>query len=251
MKLLVIFGSKSDEYIYAPLIDAMGQNDYQIDFEIISAHRDPQRLTERLANLDYDIVVAGAGLAAHLPGVTAALTKKPVFGVSVPAQMGGLDAMASIQQMPYGIPVLAFAPEQIKNIPQYLNSYRKEISAGGEKFKQVDVLIDSKILSYEYVQKELKRLQEFAAEQKTTLNITHQYNAKNTTINMVHNSDDILELGENSAPIIHIPIMEPTMREKTSSAMTVFEWAQQAGGWCGVNNSRNALCFLARMIKEN
>ena len=75
---------------------------------ILSAHRVPEKLEEVLAELEgqgLQVIIAGAGLAAHLPGVIASKTVLPVIGVPLDAKLGGLDALYSIVQMPKSIPV--------------------------------------------------------------------------------------------------------------------------------------------------
>jgi 5-(carboxyamino)imidazole ribonucleotide mutase len=89
--------------------------DFNIAYEvkIISAHRTPQRLykyAENLANTDIKVVIAGAGGAAHLPGMTASLTHVPVLGVPInTSSFFGVDSLLSIVQMPKGVPVATFA----------------------------------------------------------------------------------------------------------------------------------------------
>ena len=79
------------------------------DARNVSAHRTPQRLTEfatGAAGLGFKVIIAGAGGAAHLPGMAAALTELPVFGVPVESKaLSGLDSLYSIVQMPAGVPV--------------------------------------------------------------------------------------------------------------------------------------------------
>lgn len=85
-------------------------NDFKIPFEInaLSAHRTPEEV-EKFAKGAFDrgikAIIAGAGMAAHLPGVIAAMTPVPVIGVPINASLDGMDALLSIAQMPPGIPV--------------------------------------------------------------------------------------------------------------------------------------------------
>ena len=111
MNILIIFGSESDAYVYEPICQIFSQSN-AVDFEVISAHRHPVRLSERLAEENYDLVIAGAGISAHLPGVVASKVACPVYGVPVEAQFGGLDALMSIQMMPFGVPVLTCGPKK-------------------------------------------------------------------------------------------------------------------------------------------
>ncbi|ACT56630.1 5-(carboxyamino)imidazole ribonucleotide mutase [Candidatus Liberibacter asiaticus] len=105
----IIMGSQSDWKIMkyaADMLDTLG-----IDYEarIISAHRTPDRLIEFAKNARFEgfkLIIAGAGGAAHLPGMIAAMTSLPVLGVPIISQtLGGIDSLLSIVQMPAGVPV--------------------------------------------------------------------------------------------------------------------------------------------------
>ena len=109
----VIMGSQSDWATMrhaAQTLDALG-----VKFEalIVSAHRTPDRLVAFAKNAEaqgFEIIIAGAGGAAHLPGMTAAMTALPVLGVPVHSKtLNGLDSLLSIVQMPAGVPVGTFA----------------------------------------------------------------------------------------------------------------------------------------------
>ncbi len=106
MKVLVIFGSKSDINIIKPIIGSLDAKGIEYDLNICSAHRTPDRLDE-IMKKKYDLIITGAGLAAHLPGVIASKTITPVVGVPVGSNFDGLDAFLAIAQMPPGIPVLS------------------------------------------------------------------------------------------------------------------------------------------------
>ncbi|HPX43217.1 MAG: 5-(carboxyamino)imidazole ribonucleotide mutase [Bacteroidales bacterium] len=104
----IIMGSTSD----LPVMEKAAQvlNDFSIPFEInaLSAHRTPEEVelfAKGAASRGIKVIIAAAGMAAHLPGVIAAMTPLPVIGVPVKATLEGLDSMLSIIQMPPGIPV--------------------------------------------------------------------------------------------------------------------------------------------------
>jgi 5-(carboxyamino)imidazole ribonucleotide mutase len=102
--ILIIAGSKSDEQIVNKVKKVFDENNVEYEVQFASAHREPEKVAE-LAKKDYDVFIAIAGLAAALPGVVAAHTKKPVIGVPVSSKLDGLDALLSIVQMPKGVPV--------------------------------------------------------------------------------------------------------------------------------------------------
>lgn len=107
-KVAIIMGSKSDFNIMENALPILNKLGIAYDVKIVSAHRTPDRLYEFAKNADkeYSCIIAGAGGAAHLPGMVAALTWLPVFGVPVNAtSLNGLDSLLSIVQMPAGIPV--------------------------------------------------------------------------------------------------------------------------------------------------
>jgi len=105
----VIMGSQSDWETMRHAVDTLEALSIAHEALIISAHRTPQRLFEfasGAAEAGFSVIIAGAGGAAHLPGMAAALTRLPVFGVPVESKMlKGQDSLLSIVQMPAGIPV--------------------------------------------------------------------------------------------------------------------------------------------------
>lgn len=108
MKTAIIFGSKSDKDIMKGAADALKEFGIEYRAFILSAHRVPERLLEVLHQIEgegFECIIAGAGLAAHLPGVIASHTTLPVIGVPINASLNGLDSLFSIVQMPKSIPV--------------------------------------------------------------------------------------------------------------------------------------------------
>jgi len=106
-KVAVIVGSKSDIPYIEGCLKTLQEFGIEYDFKIISAHRTPELLEKFLKESDAELFIAAAGYAAHLPGVIASKTTKPVIGIPLDTSplMGGLDALFSIVQMPPGIPV--------------------------------------------------------------------------------------------------------------------------------------------------
>ena len=108
-KVAIIIGSKSDWATMRHAADTLKALGVDFDARIISAHRTPDRLykfAKGARDEGFQVVIAGAGGAAHLPGMTASLTPLPVFGVPVKSKaLKGVDSFLSIAQMPAGIPV--------------------------------------------------------------------------------------------------------------------------------------------------
>jgi len=119
MKVSIIMGSTSDLEVMSAAFAVL--DDFGVEYEkkVISAHRAPALLAEYAGsarNRGIDVIIAGAGGAAHLPGVTAAYTTLPVIGVPINGKaFGGIDALLSMVQMPSGIPVATVAVNGAKN----------------------------------------------------------------------------------------------------------------------------------------
>lgn len=146
-KIGIIMGSDSDLKVMAEAAKVL--DDFNIDYEItiVSAHRTPDRLYEYAKNAkerDIKIIIAGAGGAAHLPGMVAAITSIPVIGVPIKTKaLKGVDSLHSIVQMPAGIPVATVAINGGTNagllaiqilgsfdplISEKISNYRKELN---------------------------------------------------------------------------------------------------------------------------
>jgi 5-(carboxyamino)imidazole ribonucleotide mutase len=158
-KISIIMGSTSD----LPVMEGAAKilNDFRIPFEInaLSAHRTPgevEKFAKSAASRGIKVIIAAAGMAAHLPGVIASMTPVPVIGVPIKASLEGVDSIFSILQMPPGIPVatvgvnaalnagilaaqiLATGDESLMNeIIKYKESLKKKIVQANEELKNV------------------------------------------------------------------------------------------------------------------
>ena len=112
-KIAICMGSQSDWPTMKAGVAILDSLDVTCDVRIISAHRTPDRLASfanHAANEGFEVIIAGAGGAAHLPGMIAAHTHLPVLGVPVQSRaLDGMDSLLSIVQMPAGVPVATFA----------------------------------------------------------------------------------------------------------------------------------------------
>ena len=111
--VFIVIGSASDDQIMHHTVDVLKDLGVSHSYNVVSAHRTPERLYEFARNaerLGIKVIIAGAGGAAHLPGMIASLTKLPVLGVPIDnTPLNGVDSLYSISQMPKGIPVATFA----------------------------------------------------------------------------------------------------------------------------------------------
>jgi 5-(carboxyamino)imidazole ribonucleotide mutase len=119
-KVGIIMGSKSDLPVMQEAIDILNGFDIEIEVDIVSAHRTPEKLFDYGKNAHtrgFSVIIAGAGGAAHLPGMIASLSPLPVIGVPVKSSnsIDGWDSVLSILQMPGGVPVATVALNGAKN----------------------------------------------------------------------------------------------------------------------------------------
>ncbi len=141
----IIMGSKSDLPIMSEAAEILEELDVPFELTIVSAHRTPHRMVkyaEEARGRGIKAIIAGAGGAAHLPGMVASLTSIPVIGVPIKSSnsIDGWDSVLSILQMPGGVPVATVALNGAKNAgilaAQIVGSYDDRIASNLDVFKQ-------------------------------------------------------------------------------------------------------------------
>ena len=143
-KVAVVMGSIADEPVMKKASDILKEFGVDYDVQILSAHRMPNRTREFAKSIKengIEVIIAGAGKAAHLPGVIASYTTVPVIGVPVKASdLGGLDSLLSIVQMPSGVPVACMSIDGAKNAAlfaiQILALKYNDLTEKMEKYKK-------------------------------------------------------------------------------------------------------------------
>ena len=143
-QVALIMGSDSDLKTMKPAADILKEFKISCEIKVVSAHRTPEAMVEFALSArerGLQVIIAGAGGAAHLPGMVASLTTLPVIGV--PVQVGnlkGLDALLSIAQMPKGVPVATMAVDNATNAgllaARILSLTDKKIALRLEKYRQ-------------------------------------------------------------------------------------------------------------------
>lgn len=115
----VVMGSKSDEPLMQPALDTLDDLGIEYEVSVISAHRNPEKARDygrSARERGIEVIIAGAGGSAHLPGVLASWTTLPVIGVPFArGELKGVDALYSMAQMPAGVPVACVAIDGAKN----------------------------------------------------------------------------------------------------------------------------------------
>ena len=140
----IVMGSESDASLMKPALQALEQLGIEYEVSIISAHRTPEKAREYGQDAQkrgIEVIIAGAGMAAHLPGVLASWTIIPVIGVPLPtSDLKGVDALLSIVQMPGGVPVACVGIGAAKNAAyfaaQILGLKHDKIRKNYEKYRQ-------------------------------------------------------------------------------------------------------------------
>jgi 5-(carboxyamino)imidazole ribonucleotide mutase len=124
-RVAILTGSKSDVPVLDPCVETLTELGIEHELHVMSAHRAPQKVQQfaaGAADAGFEVIIAAAGMAAHLPGVVAAWTRLPVIGVPVAnsaTAVSGMDALLSIAQMPPGVPVACMAVNGAKNAALY------------------------------------------------------------------------------------------------------------------------------------
>jgi 5-(carboxyamino)imidazole ribonucleotide mutase len=141
----IIMGSQSDLKVMGAAADILKELGIPHEITIVSAHRTPKRMvdySQGAMNRGLKVIIAGAGGAAHLPGMTASLTTLPVIGVPIKSSnsIDGLDSLLSIVQMPEGIPVATVAINGAKNAgllaAQIIGAFDKTVSRRLDEYKK-------------------------------------------------------------------------------------------------------------------
>lgn len=159
-RVSIVMGSDSDMPVMAQAADVLGKLGVDFEMTIISAHREPDiffNYAKSLEERGVKVVIAGAGKAAHLPGMCAAIFPMPVIGIPMKtSDLGGVDSLYSIVQMPSGIPVATVAinggtnagilaakilaasdPELLGRLKAYTESLKNDVAAKAEKLDEI------------------------------------------------------------------------------------------------------------------
>jgi 5-(carboxyamino)imidazole ribonucleotide mutase len=143
-KVAIFMGSKSDAEVMAKAAEILDEFGIENETHVISAHRNPHKVAEFAAEAEengFEVIIAGAGMAAHLAGMIAAMTPLPVIGVPTKsAALNGMDSLLSMVQMPPGVPVATVAIDGARNAgilaAQILSVKYPELREAVRKFKK-------------------------------------------------------------------------------------------------------------------
>ena len=229
--VLVIFGSASDEPVFSKIISELKEKNISVGLRIISAHRTPKELEMALAETDAKIFIAGAGLSAALPGVVASQVVKPVIGVPVSGNYGGLDALLSVHQMPPGIPVLGVGVdggEAVSAVENYLKGFSE--------------LVVVKKAESDEIEKRYKACVDTLSE----FGVGFKESAEGENPLVIEFQDINALTGSEASPAIIVPCGKPGAGE----SVKVLE-ASQKNLWVGLGRGDNAAIAAVELLNAD
>jgi 5-(carboxyamino)imidazole ribonucleotide mutase len=230
-KVLVIFGSKSDENVYNGIVEVLKEKEVHYEVRICSAHRTPDELDVILKQTDAEVIIAGAGLAAHLPGVVASKTVKPVIGVPVSGNYQGLDALLSIMQMPPGIPVLGVGVDKAKVAAKMAIAMMKD-------FDKVHLFGDEE-------EKAVKKALDMLKKLDVPYEMNPDFESGSLNIKFV-SLDEAAE--ETDDLVIYVPLLEKN-DDSAEASLNVLKNSTN-GLWVGLNRGDNAAIGAVEIMKK-
>lgn len=219
-KILIIFGSQTDEKMYNEIAKELKRLKVEYDLRVSSAHKTPEDVDKTLEK-EYSVIIAGAGLAAHLPGVCAAKVLKPVIGVPCEGSYQGLDALLSIAQMPPGIPVLAVGVGQARVAAENAAKMLR-------RYENVNIIGDQNDSA---VQKAVATLKKFNILYK----FSREHHPNSVNIEFTYFSEPVEEKDEL---VIYCPLLAP--KDDVAESAINFLKHTNHGLWVGTNNGVNA-----------
>lgn len=235
----IFFGSKNDSTVYSKIVSSLEELKLPCKAYSISAHRSPELLFEVLVKNKSKVIIAGAGLAAHLPGVIASKTVRPVIGVPVKSALEGLDSFLSILQMPPNIPVLTVGVEKTQVAAEYAKLMLEE-------YNSVRIIIDDEKLQSKFSDKINvceNVLREYCIPFETV--VAEDFDTDKINIHFVDVEKSYVV---TNALVITVPLSKDfnnmelarTMIENIGSSL-----------WVGLNRSENAAIGAAQIIAIN
>lgn len=284
-KIAVVMGSDSDYETMKLIIPILQESDIDYDFRVISAHRTPEIAAEfaKSAKTDgYDLIIAGAGMSAHLAGVLAAFTGVPIIGVPIKSDssgMDGMDALHSIIQMPPGIPVAAVGidhAEGAATLAVKMINCCCDTDMNNCAELIVKIIHNRKEVSESSLEKVIKALTSYGINHKVidlanvkSKEITPGYDAPDpdevikelnlckhdntfAILNLTNiNIEKIIQNDEyaKKMPIIEVPLKALSDNLNDTSNKVYFQTqSSESAAFVGVNSYQNAAHMIARIV---
>ena len=228
----VVFGSKSDEGVYLPLVEKLKKVGISSEFHVLSAHKTLRELESTLRDTNASIFIAGAGLSAALPGIIAAKVIKPVIGVPCLGAFDGVDAFLSCVQMPSDVPVIAVGVENTDSALSLASNYL-------HGFSQIVLIEKKEPLEKKFFLNCKKFMEEnnfpFAVEKK----ITNDYQKVFVDFNKLGK-----KLKKMNSSVINVLVNEKSSKK---DVLKFFDSLQDSYS-VGLNNYKNAAIIALELI---
>ena len=258
-KVAVIMGSDSDYGTMKRIIPILQESDVDYDFRVISAHRTPKIAEEFARNAKingYDLIIAGAGMSAHLAGVLAASTGVPIIGVPIKSDssgMDGLDALHSVIQMPPGIPVATVGIDNAEGAARLavkmMNCY---MELNGDPV--VKIVYNREEVSEASLEKAIKTLDVYGIKHITVDSVSALCREDNTFVILNLTDVNVEKIVQNDKGAKKIPIVEVPIKTESGRFMDTSHkiyqkvQASEATAFVGVNSYQNAAHIIARIV---
>ncbi|MDP6670384.1 MAG: 5-(carboxyamino)imidazole ribonucleotide mutase [archaeon] len=237
-QVLVIFGSESDATVYNPILSGLREKGVKTELRICSAHRTPEKLQHIIKETSADLIIAGAGLSAALPGVIASHSIKPVIGVPVDGNYGGLDALLSIHQMPGGMPVLGTGVNSVEETCE-------AVAIALKKHKSVKILnrLGENNSLTKRIYSGVSILEELGVGFSIVEDIGLKFDVENEILINLHEFGQSL-IEREGALIINVPIL----KDSTPSDSIKLLEESKTGLWVGLNRVDNACLGAVQLL---
>ena len=233
--VFVVFGSATDAGCYSRIVSKLEGFRIKSKLAVLSAHKTPNELRSALKKTSARIFIAGAGVAAALPGVVAAESIKPVIGVPCYGAYNGLDAFLSIHQMPPGIPVIGVGVEATGDCAELAMAYL----SGLDKIVLLEPSTDS-------AKKMLVKSENQLNEMGVKFEKSHTIKADRAVY--IRFVDALMEMVfSDEAVVLNVPVKEASNED---DAIVVFKMARK-GFWLGLNRAENAAIAAVQLINLN
>lgn len=237
MKVLVLFESEDEKYVYQPLLEKI--ECWNPKFLIVSAFHDTLKVIEIVKSNPVDIIFVGSGNSSALAGIVSAHSKSLVLGIPVESRFGGLDSLVSMLQLPHDVPVLTTPAGRYDEAVSFIARFK-----GGPILDNgIRLVVDSNVVNYEYVVIEMNKAMALCEHFGVKVDVSECISSDKLNVVLVAESDNIY--ADQFA--IHVPVVERTTLDKPTGILTISNWVGNGGLWVGVNNARNAIHAYLRM----
>jgi 5-(carboxyamino)imidazole ribonucleotide mutase len=242
LKITCLFGSKTDEAHANELVSGLKQKGHHPHLLYLSAHRNHEELDQYMESAEdsVDLYIAGAGLAAHLPGVVSSKTAIPVIGLPLGGAFCGLDAFMSIAQMPGGFPVVSSG---VGNVNAIIKLTQK-IEQLQNNDQPVLNIISSKNESSPQ-KKLIDKTVELAQKLDLSYKLSHIYQSECFNLSFT----DLSGKEKAYESDLCIPYLEQCREQTALDGLKFLEIAGESGMYVGINNIKNAISFFASINK--